>query len=215
MQTASVEPVQEATEELEAPVKTEREHIEPTEEPAWDPQSAEEITSPNVEEVAPEVHAQTERASLIAEPLWTAGNISEPAANEETSPTAELKTEETADEPVEPIVSMRRMSARLSAVHLKRAMTPQKPTVPKTPSTLRNSCGKENAKPKLFNKNISHIPTLKERVSMLASKPVANKRPKPEVSVKVVKKPKFNLKESLSRPLSYKPYTGAIKKTHP
>lgn len=69
---------------------------------------------------------------------------------------------------------------------------------------------KENKSPAPFVKNISHIPTLKERVAAMASK-VAVQRTA-QAQQPAPKKPKFDLKESLKRPLGYKPYSGPVKK---
>lgn len=122
-------------------------------------------------------------------------------------------------------VPERRMSLRLSAAHAKK-----EDSLPRGPSSLKSNhfivkriiensylasvTGKENSRP-LFNKSISHIPTLKERVSSLASKPTATKRPGPVSTSNLAKKPKFDLKDSLKKPLKYKPYTGPVEKRFP
>lgn len=104
--------------------------------------------------------------------------------------------------------SERRCSKRLSNAHLLREEAQLA-----RPSSLKQctTACKENSAPQ-YNRNISHIPTLKERVNSLASKPGIKRSDASTTRASAPSKAKFDLKASLKRPLGYKPYTGPVTK---
>lgn len=145
--------------------------------------------------------------------------------------TAEANEEEAVSLPIdptplpEPPVAERRLSARLSSAHIRKAelaisKKPKGSSLPVRSSNLagkvysrsslpKRSVDKENSKPALFNKSLNHIPTLQERVAAMTA---AKRQPPAKVVEVSGKRPKFDLNASLKRPLGYKPHSGPLEK---